>query len=153
MCVPHFHSQKILRCMEEKANVDIIICCPLWTSGLATLSNVFFNTSYCIAQGKVCPSVGRLLPISYNAWVQHWSRIKTEKKAKVVAVGWGMYLIAALLAARMTWTKVLGEHPFWWGGDLVWCEPDGHPFVKASIPPSSRYSTHPLFQIILVENC
>ena len=37
------------------------------------------------------------------------------------------------------------------GGVLKLCEPDVHPFFKASIPPSSRYSIHPFLQIILVQ--
>ena len=37
------------------------------------------------------------------------------------------------------------------GGGLKLCEPDVHPFFKASIPPSSRYSIHPFLQIILVQ--
>ena len=29
---------------------------------------------------------------------------------------------------------------------MDWCEPDDHPFFKASIPPSSLYSIHPYLQ-------
>ena len=40
------------------------------------------------------------------------------------------------LAARILWRKVLEEHPFWEGGDLLWCEPDNHPFSEEFILPS-----------------
>ena len=46
--------------------------------------------------------------------------------------------------------KILGEHPFWYGGVLV-NRMIIH-FCKASIPPSSRYSVHLFLQVLLVEN-
>ena len=78
-------------------------------------------------------------------WIfyKHRRRINTEWQVKVVAAGWGLYLNAAL-------TNIFGKHPFWEGGDLVWCEPDDHTIFKASIPPSSRYSIYPFLRIILV---
>ena len=51
-------------------------------------------------------------------------KMNTEEKAKVVAAGWGTYLNAALI--------IWGEHPFWKGGGLGWCEPDDHRFFYTS---------------------
>ena len=53
----------------------------------------------------------------YDLLLYHIRRIKTEKKAKVVAVVWGDVLECHTnhLAARMNELKFLGKHPFWQG--------------------------------------
>ena len=49
--------------------------------------------------------------------------------------------------------EILGEHPFWQGGVLVWYESDDHTLVQSIYSiPSSRYTIHPYRQIIMVQN-
>ena len=80
----------------------------------------------------------------------HRRRIKTEQKAKVVAVGWGDILyLNAVLAARMIWTTVSGWTSIlvgWWFGMV--CSND-HLFFSNH---QFWYSINPFLQIILVEN-
>ena len=137
---------------EEKANVVIIICCPLLTSGLATLSNVFFNTSYCIAQGKVCPSVGRLDQILTMGPALKQDQDRKEGKGRRC---WLVYVLdCRTISSKDDMNQRFLEN-IHFGGVVVWYGVNRIviSFFKSSIPPSSRYSTHPLFQIILVENC
>ena len=73
----------------------------------------------------------------------HRRSIKTEEKAKVVAVGYGDVLECRTnhLAAKMIWTKVFGRTSILVGCEiLVWCEPDDLQFFffKASFPSSSH---------------
>ena len=85
-----------------------------------------------------------------------WRRIKTEENAKVVAAAywfgdWGTYVNAAITIKQQGRfkQKILGEHPFWKGGGLVWIWTgwssifSKHPFRKEAVILLSFSSNHP----------
>ena len=86
---------------------------------------------------------------------QHRRRIKTEEKAKVVAVGWGDVLECRTnhLAARMYGTKVFGRTSIFVGllFGIVWTRWSSifpkHPFLQVAVILFILF-----IQIILVEN-
>ena len=54
-----------------------------------------------------------------------------EEKATVVTTVWGTQLnsaVAILQQGRFE-KKLWGEHPFWEGGGLGWCELEDYPFL------------------------
>ena len=126
---------------EEKANVVIIICCPLLTSGLATLSNVFFNTSYCIAQGKVCPSVGRLYQILTMGPSLKQDQDRKEGKGRRC---WLVYV----LDCRTISSKDDLNQSFWenihFGGVVVWYG------VNQMVIPLSKHPFRQVVDILLI---
>ena len=65
----------------------------------------------------------------------HRRRIKTEEKAKVVAVFLVTNLNAALTIQQQGRfeQKILEEHPFCQGDGLVWCELDEQPFRQLAV--------------------
>ena len=95
------------------------------------------------------PGTVHVPPQLYALRNQHRRRIKTEEKAKVVAVGWETYLNAAKDDMSKSFRENIhfGRGVVCYGVNRMIIH-----FSKASIPLSSRYSIHPFLQIILVEN-
>ena len=68
--------------------------------------------------------------LGFDPW--HTVEEETEEKAKAVAAVWGMYVLCTphqpFNSKDDLNKKKFGRSQFREGWDLVWCEPDDHPF-------------------------